>query len=48
LLSSYKSFEKLNFNLETKIIFEDDSKAIDAGGLFREWVNMSIMEAFSP
>jgi hypothetical protein len=48
LLSSYKNFSDINFNLPTKIIFEDDRGAIDAGGLFREWVNLSIIEAFSP
>ncbi len=48
LLSSYKNFDKINFNLQTKIKFEDDKGAIDAGGLFREWVNLSIIEAFSP
>lgn len=35
LLSSYSQFDKINFNLETRIIFDDDEKAIDAGGLFR-------------
>lgn len=48
LLSSYKNFGNINFNLETRISFEDDKGAIDAGGLFREWVNLSIIEAFSP
>ena len=48
LLSSYQNFGEINFNLETKISFTDDKGAIDAGGLFREWVNMCIIEAFSP
>ena len=43
LLSSYKNFANINFNLPTKIKFEDDKAAIDAGGLFREWVNLSII-----
>lgn len=47
LLSSYQNFNQINFNLETKIVFTDDRGAIDAGGLFREWVNLSIIEAFS-
>lgn len=47
LFSSYGNFSNFNFNLETKIIFEDDKAAIDAGGLFREWANLCMKEAFS-
>lgn len=46
LTSSYEQLAKLNITKEIKVNFTDEKGENDAGGIFREWLNLCMKEIF--